>query len=685
MLRCPPQAPALAVAACFLIPTVPASLAGVAYNAGTVTLTYRSGTSGNPIVGTGTLSPVPSSNVIGEGAFQLDRTNTSGNNQASAKASVGHVVNSTTGSFTLRPGTGVRQVDPGNAFPNSTRLTVTVNRLDFLATSSPVGALSSSYFSFRVAGTNESTAVKSRVSYDLTLRNADTNIVVGQFGPATREYLGSATLSFVDTITLGSKLGSAINVGQRLRITGVFDMETALAAAAPRPGAAGDTATFAAGTSSIELDDFTIGSGGEIYTYRTAATTQQLFSTAANWRRFDGATVAPNSVLAMAFFPNDRGADRTLTLDTARTLGHIDVSGSAATRINPKDLGQPLSSPALTLGSASLPATVRTGGEAGNGFLEIGPQVLVGSTLEVSAETTAGTVFSGPISFSAATGAELNKTGAGDAFFNAIAANNVLIVHREGQSFHMADLDGARASVTVLGDTGSTWRSFANQQIRGLRVLERGAVVMQGSGRRVLKVTSLDVDAPSGARIDLTDGGLILDYSSSSEASRLALIRNLVTTGRAGGSWLGAGITAQEAVNVPSRLAVGFIPKSAYAPSTFMGLGVDGTSIMARLTYLGDATLDGSVSIADFGVLAANFNGTGRSWHQGDFTFDGAVNIADFSLLALNFNLALGADPGEVTLPTGGHRGTPAVPEPALAGLGILAGTALVGSCRRRR
>ena len=53
-------------------------------------------------------------------------------------------------------------------------------------------------------------------------------------------------------------------------------------------------------------------------------------------------------------------------------------------------------------------------------------------------------------------------------------------------------------------------------------------------------------------------------------------------------------------------------------------------------TRYGDADLDGSVSINDFNILAANFGKAG-TWATGDFDGDGVVSINDFNLLAANF------------------------------------------------
>ncbi|MBN1553648.1 MAG: PEP-CTERM sorting domain-containing protein [Phycisphaerae bacterium] len=82
------------------------------------------------------------------------------------------------------------------------------------------------------------------------------------------------------------------------------------------------------------------------------------------------------------------------------------------------------------------------------------------------------------------------------------------------------------------------------------------------------------------------------------------------------------------------------------------------------LTYLpslvGDATLDGSVSPADYTVWANNY-GTGDEWEEGDFNLDSSVTPADYTLWANNYGATAGGGP---------------VPEPAtlsLLGVGALA------------
>jgi hypothetical protein len=90
----------------------------------------------------------------------------------------------------------------------------------------------------------------------------------------------------------------------------------------------------------------------------------------------------------------------------------------------------------------------------------------------------------------------------------------------------------------------------------------------------------------------------------------------------------------------------------------------------------GDATDDGQVNLADFGVLRANFGAEGLvdRWDLGDFNLDGRVDLADFGLLRANFGEGSdGAAAMDAWLPT--------VPEPA--GLALVAAAGL-GLVRRR-
>src|SRR5205823_749045 len=71
---------------------------------------------------------------------------------------------------------------------------------------------------------------------------------------------------------------------------------------------------------------------------------------------------------------------------------------------------------------------------------------------------------------------------------------------------------------------------------------------------------------------------------------------------------------------------------------TFSGQAVDGTAILVKYTYYGDANLSGNVDTIDFNILTANFSKTPRIWSDADFDYSQTVDTIDFNQLAGNFS-----------------------------------------------
>ena len=196
------------------------------------------------------------------------------------------------------------------------------------------------------------------------------------------------------------------------------------------------------------------------------------------------------------------------------------------------------------------------------------------------------------------------------------------------------------------------------------------AIAPNGTSAGASRITGVTV--ATGAKLDLTNNPMAIDYTGASPATS---IRSLLQSGYASGSWTGAGIVSSNAATIaanPSnahKTAIGFAEASDIgSPGTWFGQNVDATSILMRYTYAGDANLDGTVGSGDFTRLAQSFNGSGALWSQGDFNFDGVVNALDFNLLASNFGQVMPA-PALGTL----------VPEP-----GVSAIVALIALSRRR-
>src|SRR5262249_11782946 len=141
-------------------------------------------------------------------------------------------------------------------------------------------------------------------------------------------------------------------------------------------------------------------------------------------------------------------------------------------------------------------------------------------------------------------------------------------------------------------------------------------------------------------------------------------------------AWNGAGINSATAAATPGT-AVGFAESSvALGPSggTFKGQNVDGSAVLVRYVYSGDANVDGTVDTIDFNLLAANFSQSGKLWQDGDSDFNGTVDTVDFNLLASNFSKSL----------PGAAFGSALVPEPVVTPLMVAVSATLMRRRSRR-
>jgi hypothetical protein len=122
----------------------------------------------------------------------------------------------------------------------------------------------------------------------------------------------------------------------------------------------------------------------------------------------------------------------------------------------------------------------------------------------------------------------------------------------------------------------------------------------------------------SGARFDLANNELIVDYSG---CSPIASVNGYLATGFASGSWNGGGGINSSAASGSGSFTVG-IGDTSHAnvgSMTFSGIQTDSTALVIGFTYYGDANMSGETTLADFSIHASNFNTSGRYWYEGDF------------------------------------------------------------------
>jgi autotransporter-associated beta strand protein len=235
---------------------------------------------------------------------------------------------------------------------------------------------------------------------------------------------------------------------------------------------------------------------------------------------------------------------------------------------------------------------------------------------------------------------------------------------KQGGGTLVLGADNAYAGPMVAG--AGTLALNTSQHLGGQLAVAGGATVRLTAGgtTKLIRTPSVFVDTATGSRLDLADHAMIVDYSGASPASS---VNALLASGYASGAWNGPGVMSSSLPSGGSFVrALGLAEASAFSIGSFLGEPVDATAILVRYTLAGDVNLDALVDITDLGVLATNWQLTGRLWYQGDFNFDGMVDITDLGLLATNWQQSISRTTAREFLSAMGFSGH-AVPEPAAA------------------
>jgi autotransporter-associated beta strand protein len=212
------------------------------------------------------------------------------------------------------------------------------------------------------------------------------------------------------------------------------------------------------------------------------------------------------------------------------------------------------------------------------------------------------------------------------------------------------------------------------------------ALVQLGTSTGAQTISGLTINA--GSDLDVNNNHIFIKYANGTQATVDAAVRAYLIAGRNGGAWNGAGGIDSSAAALPanSHYALGYADGADHVVA-----GLSSGQIEIKYTLLGDADLDGSVTGSDFTALVGNLGKSGRVWDQGDFDYDGSVTGSDFTDLV--GNLGKSASGADVVLPAADYAAIDAfaaanglmadVPEPASAGMMIVAGLGIMS--RRRR
>ena len=193
----------------------------------------------------------------------------------------------------------------------------------------------------------------------------------------------------------------------------------------------------------------------------------------------------------------------------------------------------------------------------------------------------------------------------------------------------------------------------------GVVTLNTGSKVqLPVNGSLGLSVDSLTI---TGGRLDLANNSLVVHNGDQ------GTLTGYLKSGYNLGTWTGpSGILSSYAA-LPAHVSQGFgmlngaVYKALHPSQKVLGRIPSDNDVVVQYAYLGDATLDGSVSADDFTQLDASFlrQRTNPSWFQGDYNYDGVANASDFTVIRAAYAsqathpLAAGTIVDTPTLPAG--------------------------------
>lgn len=465
-------------------------------------------------------------------------------------------------------------------------------------------------------------------------------MAIGRFGTGVFDQTGGInTISLPDRVgvitlgEMGSGKGTYLLKGGTLNFTGLANPLSAVRVGDAGAGTidqSGGTANFGSAAASRRL----------VIADENTSTGTYLLNGNALLNTYGGIRVGHNG--AGTF--NQSGGINNVGFST-------DTGGSLSLGTNPGSAGNYLLSGTSEL---NVMRRVTVGGSGVGTFNQSGGKHTIDGTLTIAANPGS----SGTYLFS---GGSLSATG--------VINNHTFFQSGGSATFGNFDSGTAPAGNGTFSVSGGTLTASRIRQ-SSVSLSNTGRIFVSPkpspnttSATNVIKSLAITDDA----RLDLSNNSMIIDYS---------MIDTLLTDVR---QHLQSGRLYSSSADVTHGL--GYVDNAVRGLTSFAGQnGLTGTELLIKYTWYGDANLDGIVNVLDMYNIASSWLSPG-TWFNGDFNYDGFIDASDLGLVGINWLAGMNAPLAEMFPQVFADIEIPAVPEPAMAILPLVA----LGLRRRRR
>jgi hypothetical protein len=193
----------------------------------------------------------------------------------------------------------------------------------------------------------------------------------------------------------------------------------------------------------------------------------------------------------------------------------------------------------------------------------------------------------------------------------------------------------------------ATTAVFNTTQRLGALSIAGAARVLPGGNKAIL---ATDLAITGSGTLDMADNDLAINYASAAASplgayfgSGYSGVTGLLARAYNFSAWDGAGLRTSMAnarnglTTLAPAEAADVLFLGATQTALWNGVTVDGTTVLVKYTYAGDANLDGVIDGGDYGVIDNFVQLPGASaYFNGDFNYDGVVDGGDYGVIDNN-------------------------------------------------